>query len=156
MTIIRPYIDNDAPVLIALFTETVHRINIRDYSREQIAVWAPKDADSTAWRERLKRCMTFVAEDERGVAGFGQLEMNGYIDCFYVAHDRIGNGVGSMILNAIERRAHECAIRTLHTEASITARPFFTHRGFRTVREQSVVRKGIALTNFLMEKDLGK
>lgn len=155
MTIIRPYIDNDAADLIALFTETVRRINIRDYTPEQIAVWAPKEADHVAWKERFSRCMTLVAEDERGIAGFGQLEVNGHIDCFYVAHDRIGSGIGSMLLRAIEQRAHELGIGMLYTEASITARPFFARRGFRTVQEQSVVRKGIALKNFLMEKDLG-
>ncbi|NUN68562.1 MAG: GNAT family N-acetyltransferase [Bacteroidetes bacterium] len=155
MTNIRPYKDNDAPVLITLFTETVRRINISDYTPEQIAVWAPKDEDAASWRERFVRCMTLVAEDERGIAGFGQLEVNGHIDCFYVAHDRIGSGVGSMLLRAIEQRAHELGIGMLHTEASITARPFFARRGFRTVQEQSVARKGIALTNFSMEKDLG-
>jgi len=100
MTIIRPYIDNDAADLIALFTETVRRINIRDYTPEQIAVWAPKETDRVAWKERFSRCMTLVAEDERGIAGFGQLEVNGHIDCFYVAHDRIGSGIGSMLLRA--------------------------------------------------------
>jgi putative acetyltransferase len=151
---IRSYNDNDTSVLIRLFTETVRRINIHDYTPEQVSVWAPKEADHAAWRDRFIRCMTFVAEDERGIAGFGQLEENGHIDCFYVAYDRIGCGIGSSLLNEIVVRARERRIRMLHTEASITARPFFARRAFRMVREQTVVRKGIALTNFLMEKEL--
>ena len=38
------------------------------------------------------------------------------------------------------------------THASITARPFFERRGWRVVKEQRVERRGVALTNFVMEK----
>lgn len=38
------------------------------------------------------------------------------------------------------------------THASITAKPFFQHRGYRVVRKQEVIRHGVALTNFVMEK----
>ena len=38
------------------------------------------------------------------------------------------------------------------THASITAKPFFLHRGYKLVNEQQVVRKGIYLTNYAMEK----
>ena len=37
-------------------------------------------------------------------------------------------------------------------EASLTARPFFLHNGYREIAQQTVYRKGIALTNFRMEK----
>ena len=38
------------------------------------------------------------------------------------------------------------------THASLTARPFFAHRGYRLIREQQVQRCGVTLTNFVMEK----
>ena len=34
------------------------------------------------------------------------------------------------------------------------ARPFFEHRGYVVLHENVVVRAGVRLTNFLMEKDL--
>ena len=37
------------------------------------------------------------------------------------------------------------------THASITAKPFFEKRGYRTVREQTVIRCGQALKNYRME-----
>lgn len=39
------------------------------------------------------------------------------------------------------------------THASITAKPFFEKRGYRIIKEQQVERKGIFLTNFVMEKE---
>ena len=44
------------------------------------------------------------------------------------------------------------AAETFTTHASRTARPFLEHRGWRVVREQTVLRRGVALNNFVMEK----
>ena len=38
------------------------------------------------------------------------------------------------------------------THASITAKPFFLNRGYKVEKEQRVVRNGIYLTNYIMEK----
>ena len=40
------------------------------------------------------------------------------------------------------------------THSSIAAKLFFEKRGYRTVREQIVVRNGISLANFIMEKSI--
>ena len=37
-------------------------------------------------------------------------------------------------------------------ESVITAKLFFQHRGYHVVRKQEVIRHGVALTNFVMEK----
>ena len=42
------------------------------------------------------------------------------------------------------------------TYASITAKPFFEQRGYRVVRENTVVRCNIKLNNFIMEKKFVK
>ncbi len=38
------------------------------------------------------------------------------------------------------------------THASITAKPFFESRGYRAVFQQHVIRHGVVLTNYRMEK----
>ena len=51
------------------------------------------------------------------------------------------------IMSACSARGKPCT-----THASITARPFFLHRGYRVVKKQTVRRQGIPLTNYIMEK----
>ena len=46
MITLRPYRPNDAPALLALFRDTIRRVNSRDYSRAQIAAWASDDIDT--------------------------------------------------------------------------------------------------------------
>lgn len=59
-------------------------------------------------------------------------------------------GVASAICERLE------AIITtdkITTHASITAKTFFEKRGYKAVKEQQITRKGVCLTNYLMEKE---
>ncbi len=40
----------------------------------------------------------------------------------------------------------------ISTQASITAKYFFEKRGYKVVKEQKVERKGVLLTNYVMER----
>ncbi len=47
--VIRAYQPFDAVPLAALFYQTVHTVNRRDYTEKQLDAWAPKDIDLGAW-----------------------------------------------------------------------------------------------------------
>ena len=149
---IREFKISDTEEIMQLFYDTVHRINIRDYSSEQVDAWAPKDMDYAQWRERLQSKMTYVAEEEGKVIGFAELEKTGHIGCFYCHADYQGKGVGTRLMNQIQVRAKNLGIQKLFTEASITARPFFERRGFTVITPQEVERRGMKFINYVMEK----
>ena len=153
--IIREAVPGDVPQIVRIFFETIHRVNTRDYTAAQVAAWAPAVPDAEAWAARkLPTRTTFVADDDGVIAGFGELEPSGHIDCFYCRHDYQRRGVGSAILARIEERARSLGAARLFAEVSITAHPFFEARGFSVVRQQTVVRRGVELTNFVMDKPL--
>ena len=95
-----------------------------------------------------------MADDDGTLAGFGELEENGHIDCFYCHHAYQRRGVGSAIYSRIEAKARALGLTRLLVEASITARPFFEAKGFAVVKRQTVICRGIELTNYVMEKAL--
>lgn len=64
-----------------------------------------------------------------------------------------GEGIASAVCDQLEKAVSADRITT---HASITAKPFFENRGYRTVREQQVNRNGILLTNYVMEKDMDR
>jgi putative acetyltransferase len=43
-------------------------------------------------------------------------------------------------------------IHLIYAEVSITAKPFFEKSGFRVVTQQTIVRNGVELINFKMER----
>ncbi|NWF60874.1 MAG: GNAT family N-acetyltransferase [Fischerella sp.] len=151
---IRIFHNNDTQEIMQLFYDTVHNINIRDYTQEQVDAWAPEDMDYQRWNQNLHSKMTYVAEIDRKIVGFAQLETNGHIDCFYCHQDFQGMGVGSQLLNTIETKAKELGIKRLFTEASITAKGFFERRGFQVIKQQEVELRGMKFINYCMDKEI--
>jgi N-acetylglutamate synthase-like GNAT family acetyltransferase len=152
--LIREFDISDTEEIMQFFYDTVHRINIRDYSSEQVDAWAPKDMDYAQWSDRLQSRMTYVAEEEGKVIGFAELEKTGHIGCFYCHADYQSMGVGTQLLNQIQLKAKKLGLQKLLTEASITARLFFERRGFRVITPQEVERRGMKFINYVMEKDI--
>lgn len=86
---------------------------------------------------------------ENGViVGFGDMSPNGYPDRLYVRRGFQRRGTARAICDELERFAGG----RVTTHASITAKPFFLNRGYRVVREQDVIRRGVAMKNHVMEK----
>lgn len=151
---IRPYKAEDAPSIVRLFYETVRSVNRAHYSYEQVAAWAPEIPDAREWHSRMAGRRTLVAEKTGEVVGFAELEENGHLDMLYVSKHSVGTGIGRKLCEASEKEARALGLERVFTEASITARPFFGRQDFRVVREQTVVVRGVSLTNFVMEKRL--
>lgn len=151
---IRTYEISDTEKIVKLFYDTVHEVNIRDYTTAQVDAWAPADTDIQKWMQSLSSKFTFVAEEGDTIAGFGELEINGHIDRFYCHKDFQRQGVGKLILTQIESKAQDLGLEKLFAEASITARPFFEAQGFIVMRKQEVERREQKFINFVMEKNI--
>lgn len=148
--IIRPYKSEDCQEMAQLFYDTVHRVNCADYTQEQLDAWANGHVDLEAWNRSFLTHQTLVAWNGQQIVGFGDLDVGaGYLDRLYVHYDYQRKGVATAICSQLEPL---CVDRPITTHASITARPFFERRGYRMVRQQQVVRNGVMLTNFLMER----
>ena len=146
---LRRYRASDCDKMAELFYQTVHCVNARDYTKEQLDAWASGMVDLEEWNRSFLRHHTIVAECGNEIVGFGDIDDPGYLDRLYVHKDHQGKGIASAICGKLEEIAGG---KTISVYASITARPLFEHRGYRVIREQTVIRKGIPLTNFVMEK----
>jgi N-acetylglutamate synthase-like GNAT family acetyltransferase len=151
---IRDFRPTDALDLMRLFHDTVHNVNARDYTPEQIDAWAPAILDEPRWHERLRANFTHVAEANGQIVGFGELRRDGCIEMLYVHHQHQSMGVASRLLSEMETRARALGAKRLYTQESLTAYGFFQRRGFKLVRAQDVERRGVQLRNFIMERAL--
>ncbi len=146
--IIRKYRSSDCKELIALFYNTVHMVNAKDYTKEQLDAWATGQVDMENWNQSLLEHYSIVALDDGMIVGFGDIDKIGYLDRLFVHADYQRKGVATAICNQLEQVIQGNIV----THASITARPFFEKRGYQVIKEQQVERQGIFLTNFVMEK----
>lgn len=137
-----------------LLHDTIHQVCLDDYTTEELDVWAPTPMDYDSWARRLERTKPFVALENDKVIGFGELESNGHIDCFYIHTDHQRSGIGRALMDRIEETAKKNVCAKLFAEVSITAKPFFLAMGFKTVSPNLVIKGGLMLKNYLMEKVL--
>ncbi len=150
---IRDYHPADARALSDIFYHTIHHINSRDYSPAQINAWAPSSSlELTGWQKKWHMLKPIVAEINGEIVGFAEFESNGHIDCFYCHHAWIGKQVGSALMAAIDAKAKEQHNHRIFAEVSITAKAFFESKGFVVVQQQTIIKQGVELTNFVMEK----
>lgn len=151
---IRPYKPVDAWQLTEIFYNSVHGIDARYYSLQELNAWAPLPVDYLHWRERFDSHTVWVAELDGEPVGFTCMESDGYIDWLYIHSDYQRRGVARSLYNHLETLAREQEIQRLSVHASHVAKPFFEKRGFTTLQRCSVERLGVALHNWRMEKPL--
>ena len=125
-------------------------MNRADYTPAQLDAWADGSVDIAAWDSSFTEHYTLVAAEGDAIVGFGYIAPDGYPDRLYVHCEHQRRGIASALCDRLEAAVNASVIVT---HASVTAKPFFEQRGYVTVREQQVMRKGILLTNFVMEKN---
>jgi putative acetyltransferase len=152
---VRPYRQEDAELLMQLYLDTVHRVNGRDYSRQQIEAWAPRRmADLGRWQERFARTQPLVVVEEEALIGFAELEADGLVGCFYVHYAWQDRGVGRLLMNCLFEEARRRGITDLHSQVSRTSRAFFERHGFWVVRIQEVTVRSEQIETFAMQRTL--
>ena len=147
--VIRKYKPLDCEALAELFYNTVHRVNIKDYTKEQLDVWATGSVDLEKWNQSFEEHYSLVAIDNEVIIGFGDINKAGYLDRLFVHSEYQRKGIATAICSQLEHAVQGNIV----THASITARPFFEKRGYKIIKEQQVERQGVFLTNFIMEKE---
>ena len=153
--ILRKFDAEDTAALVALFHDTVHTINAKDYPPEQLEAWAPAVADLKRWRSRFKSSKTIVAELDGKIVGFGSLQNDqSTISLLYVHKDHQGQGIATALLKKLEKYPIKQGANAVTAEVSITARPFFEKSGYGLVRESRKMLNGKEFINFIMEKAL--
>ncbi|MGN6713977.1 GNAT family N-acetyltransferase [Anaerocolumna jejuensis] len=147
--VIREYNAADCREMAELFYNTVHGVNARDYTEEQLNAWASGQVNTDAWNLSFSENYTLVALEKDRLIGFGDIDKTGYLDHLFVHKDFQGRGVATMLCDRLEKHF---PVSRITTHASITAKPFFESRGYRVLREQQVTRNGVILINYVMEK----
>jgi len=151
---LRPFLPADAPLLAAIFVAAIQELTGDDYNEAQQGAWAAAAEDEAAFGKKLAGELTLIATVQNSPVGFASLKGNAHIDMLYVHPSVVGQGVGAMLIDALERLAGARGARALSVDASDNAVEFFKKRGYVATQRNSVPRHGEWLANTTMQKQL--
>src|SRR3989338_7511398 len=131
---IRRFRNSDAVELARMHRGTIRVINKKDYTKQQIKVWAT--ASAKRWRDnsKSKNSAIFVALNKNKLIGFIQLK-GSEVNALYVHKNYIGREVGKRLLKKLEETAYKNGIRKLTCLSTITAKDFYNKQGYKIIKK---------------------
>ena len=151
---LRPLLPADTPILAAIFVAAIQELTGDDYSEAQQEAWAATAEDEAQFGKRLAGQLTLVATLQNSPVGFASLKGLDHIDLLYVHPGAAGQGVATMLLDALEKLAGARGATSLTVDASDTAEGFFQKRGYVGKQRNTVTVNGEWLANTTMQKTL--
>jgi putative acetyltransferase len=151
---LRPFLPADVPMLAAIFVASIEELTGDDYSEAQQEAWAQAAEDEEAFGKKLAGQLTLIATIQNAPVGFASLKGADHIDMLFVHPSVAGQGVASILVDALERLAGARGTKTLTVDASDTAEPFFKKRGYAAKQRNTVSLNGEWLANTTMQKTL--
>ncbi len=152
----RPMLPDDLPLLAQIFRASVEELGPEDYSDAQVEAWASAADDDEAFAKSLGGQLTLIALLEGEPIGFASLKGSDKLDMLYVHPAAIGQGAGTMLVDALEKLARARGAAKLTVDASDTSEGFFKSRGYTPQSRNTVLRGDEWLANTTMAKPLAE
>jgi putative acetyltransferase len=151
---LRPFLPADVPILAAIFAAAIEELTGDDYSEAQQEAWAAAADDEDAFGKKLAFELTLIATLQNSPVGFVSLKGKDHIDMLYVHPSVAGQGIATMLCDALEKLAGSRGATSLTVDASDNAQEFFRKRGYAPRQRNSVTINGEWLANTTMQKTL--
>ena len=153
---LRPYLAADTPMLAAIFVAAIQELTGDDYSEAQQEAWAAAADDEEHFGKKLAGELTLIATMQNAPVGFASLKGPDHIEMVYVHPGVAGQGVASMLCDALEKLAGARGAKSLTVDVSDNAQEFFLKRGYIAKQRNTVTMNGEWLANTTMQKTLSE
>lgn len=150
----RPFLPEDTPILAEIFRESIAELTADDYNEAQQEAWAAYADDEAAFGKKLGDQLTLIATLEGSPVGFASLARKDAIDMLYVHPAMAGQGVATMLVDALEKLAGSRGADRVTVDASDTALGFFQKRGYAAQQRNSATVGDEWLASTTMHKQL--
>src|SRR3954462_6570360 len=144
MISIRPAEQRDADVAIDVVRRSISQLCVADHQNDEktLATWLGNKTPQNflSWRSNVDT-LCVVAESTNRLLGVGVLHRRGDILLFYLAPGEQRQGIGKMIHAALEEKADQWGLTSLHLDSTALACPFYEALGY-VPTGQAIVRYG--------------
>ena len=134
MIALRPFLPADTRRCAIIFRSAIEEIAGEDYSEAQCEAWAARADDEAAFGQNLAGMLTLLATMNGEIVGFASLKGADHIEMIFVDPEHVRQGVGTALLEALEKIARARGATKLSAEVSDTAKPLFDRQQFASQR----------------------
>jgi putative acetyltransferase len=134
---IRAAVESDAAAIVKVHYEAVHRIASNDYEQDILNEWSTNSVDrstrlKTQISQNVDQTIMLVAEVDGTVVGFGEVVPDkGELRAVYVSPTAARMGIGSALLQNLEKESRDRMVQKLWLDSSLTAVPFYSAHGYQ-------------------------
>ncbi|HGQ6562154.1 TPA: GNAT family N-acetyltransferase, partial [Campylobacter jejuni subsp. jejuni] len=133
---------------VKLFKESVSKLCVKEYTKDQIKAWIK--IDKKKWEEKFIKDFIYIYEKQGEIASFISLkEDEKMLDLLFTYPKFTRLGLAKELLDFVLKKY---SYKELYVFTSLSAKPFFLKNGFEVIRENEVSKEGQILKNFLMRK----
>ncbi len=149
---IRRMYPTEAKRMAEIMRSSVRTLCTRDYSPAELEAWVPEKMDMKKFNASLLKSVSWVMADGNKIAGFANIERDGYVNRLFTHPDYTGRGIASALLNTAAEWARKRGLKRIFLSSSKTAEGFYKKKGFRITGVEKVERRGVMFENKIMEK----
>ena len=127
---LRPATTDDCPVILETQIASIRELCTAEYDAGQIEKWT-SGLTADTFRPGVEANEFLVAEGDAGIVGFAEMNpTEGEIAAIYVHPRHARLGLGTLLFQALERRARADGTKRMKLISSLTAVPFYQRFGF--------------------------
>jgi len=130
---IRLFKDKDAASASKCIAKSLKAVSSKYYSSRVIAHLLRWNLPNSLM-ERAKSNTVLVAEEGNRIVATASMSADGWLGSFFVDPPRIGCGIGTRLLQEMERVAKMKKLGALRTNSAVNAVGFYKRNGYRIVK----------------------
>ena len=127
----------DSDNIVKLQLDSIKTLSANDYSPSQLQALLDTKSCPRPWDETI-----LVAEIDRQIAGFASLLKGlNVIGAVFVHPNCVRRGIGTKLLQSVEKKAIQNKIKILWVCSSLNAHAFYLANGYQTIQKVNIRHK---------------
>ena len=137
-----------------IYFDSIQSIDEKIYNNEQKLAWSSQAWINLEFHKSVTKGKGFIVEDFNKKIGFAIRYPKNKLSLLYVRGNFRGEGIGNMLINAIEKEALNEGIPSIHTEASLLSYKLFLKNNWKAISKEKIIIQNILFNRYKMFKDL--
>ena len=137
-----------------IYFDSIKSIDEKIYTKEQKLAWSNQAWINIEFQKSITKGKGFIVEDLNKKIGFAIRYPKNKLSLLYVRGNFKREGIGNMLIKAIEKEAHNEGISSIHTEASLLSYELFIKNNWKEISEEKIIIQNILFKRYKMLKVL--